>query len=75
VTCGIDAFGRDVAKIEENSNPEAKALEVLLPLTNYTTLYEKTGDYFVVFASLGFITFYFIGNYKKYLNAKDKNKG
>lgn len=64
VTCAINAFGQKVAGIEPKSDPEAKALEVDLPLFDYTTLYEKTGDYLVVFMSVGFIFFYLIKNKK-----------
>jgi apolipoprotein N-acyltransferase len=64
VTAAVDAFGREVKKIKPTKDPEAEALNVELPLLNFTTLYEKVGDSLIVFMSIGFIGLYLISNRK-----------
>ena len=64
VTAAVDAFGREVKKIEPSSDPQAVALKVELPLLNFTTLYEKLGNALIVLTSISFIGLFLFVNRK-----------
>jgi apolipoprotein N-acyltransferase len=61
ITCGIDALGREIAKLPYDC-PESGCLPGVLPLNlplySYPTLYALSGDYLVIsFSTLFFIVF------------------